>query len=50
MLYHVDMDAKIIGKRIAAARVEPGKNKVTQAELARYLGVTPQAGVITPIL
>lgn len=42
MLYHVDMDTKLIGKRIAEARSGPDK-RVTQAQLANFLGVTPQA-------
>jgi len=43
MLYHNDMDSKIIGKRIAEARGFGIGRKVTQAELARHLGITPQA-------
>lgn len=43
MLYHIDMDSKVIGKRIADARKAGRGRKVTQAELAAHLGVTPQA-------
>ncbi|MCK1430881.1 XRE family transcriptional regulator [Bradyrhizobium sp. 87] len=43
MLYHADMDAKILGKRIAEARKAGGGKPVTQAQLANFLGVTPQA-------
>ncbi|PDT74140.1 helix-turn-helix domain-containing protein [Bradyrhizobium sp. C9] len=43
MLYHADMDTKSIGKRIAEARAFGIGRRVTQAELANVLGVTPQA-------
>ncbi len=43
MLYHVEMDSKLIGKRIAEARSFGAGRRVTQAELAKHLGVTPQA-------
>lgn len=43
MLYHADMDSKSIGKRIAEARSFGVGRRITQAELANHLGVTPQA-------
>jgi transcriptional regulator with XRE-family HTH domain len=43
MLYHADMESKSIGKRIALARAAGLGRKVTQAELANFLAVTPQA-------
>jgi len=43
MLYDIDMDSKSIGKRIAAARAAGIGRRVTQAELATNLGVSPQA-------
>jgi len=43
MLYHIEMDAKILGKRIAEARKTGSGRHVTQAQLANFLGVTPQA-------
>lgn len=43
MLYHIDMETKNIGKRIAQARAVGLGRRVTQAELAAYVGVTPQA-------
>lgn len=43
MLYHVAMDSKLVGKRIAEARSFGAGRRVTQAELANHLGVTPQA-------
>ncbi|MCW2112495.1 XRE family transcriptional regulator [Bradyrhizobium elkanii] len=43
MLYHTEMDTKSIGSRIAEARAFGIGRRVTQAELANVLGVTPQA-------
>lgn len=43
MLYHIGMDTKKLGKRIAEARAGGLGRRVTQAELADHLAVTPQA-------
>jgi transcriptional regulator with XRE-family HTH domain len=43
MLYHIDMDTKKLGKRIAEARAAGLGRRVTQLELADHLNVTPQA-------
>lgn len=43
MLYDADMSYESLGKRIAVARGTGLGRKVTQAELANYLEVTPQA-------